>query len=71
MVERRANPKDRRAWLIALRPDGAQQTTPILEIDTLLRGELRRSISRPERQRLASLLLRLQTNIAGVLDEDL
>ena len=71
LVERRANPKDRRAWLIALRPDGAQQTTPIVEIDTLLRGELRRGISHPERQRLASLLLRLQTNIAGVLDEDL
>lgn len=69
LIERRANPEDRRAWLIALRPEGVRVTEPILEIDTVLRAELRSGISRPERQQLAGLLLRLQANIAGVLDE--
>ena len=70
LIERRANPEDRRAWLIALRPEGVRVTKPILEIDTVLRAELRSGISRPERQQLAELLLRLQANIAGVLDEE-
>jgi len=69
LVERRANPVDRRAWLIALRPEGVEITRPILEIDTELRSELRAGISRPERQQLAALLLRLQANLAGVLSE--
>jgi DNA-binding MarR family transcriptional regulator len=69
LVERRANPEDRRAWLIALRPEGIEVTRPIFEIDGVLRSELRAGISRPERQQLAALLLRLQANLAGVLAE--
>ena len=68
LIERRADPEDRRAWLIALRPEGALLTKPIREIDAILRAELRSGISRPERQHLAGLLLRLQSNISGVLD---
>ncbi len=68
-VERRSNPEDGRAWLIALRPEGVRVTEPIFEIDKVLRSELRSGISRPERQQLAGLLLRLQANIAGVLAE--
>jgi DNA-binding MarR family transcriptional regulator len=70
LVERRTNPEDRRAWLIALRPEGVEMTQPIFEIDEVLRSELRVGISRPERQELAALLLRLQGNLAGVLAED-
>jgi len=70
LIERRASPEDRRAWLIALRPEGLRLTSPILEVDTVLRAELRSGISRPERQKLAGLLLRLQENIAGVLEKD-
>jgi DNA-binding MarR family transcriptional regulator len=69
LIERRADPDDRRAWLIDLRPEGVRVVRPILEIDEVLRAELRSGISRPERQQLAGLLLRLQTNIAGVLDD--
>jgi MarR family transcriptional regulator for hemolysin len=67
LVERRANPGDRRAWLIALRPEGALVTKPIFEIDVLLRSELRVGISGPERQQLAGLLVRLRSNLTGVL----
>jgi MarR family transcriptional regulator for hemolysin len=70
LIERRADPDDRRAWLIALRPQGVRVVKPILEIDEVLRAELRCGISRPERQQLAGLLLRLQANIATVLDEE-
>jgi DNA-binding MarR family transcriptional regulator len=70
LIERRDNPQDRRAWLIALRPEGRALVEPILEIDAVLRAELRAGISRAERQQLAALLLRLQSNLAGVLAEE-
>lgn len=69
LIERQTNPDDRRAWLIALRPDGVRVTEPIFEIDATLRSELRAGISHTERQQLAGLLLRLQTNLANVLAE--
>jgi MarR family transcriptional regulator for hemolysin len=69
LIERRPNPRDRRAWLIALCPDGTRLTEPILEIDAAFRAELRAGISRPERQRLAGLLERLRENLRGVLEE--
>lgn len=68
LIERRVNRDDRRAWLIALRPEGIRITEPILEIDAVLRSELRSGISRSERQQLAGLLLRLQSNLANVLN---
>ena len=70
LIERRADPADRRAWLIALRPDGVRLTEPIMKIDETLRAELREGISRPERQRLAGLLERLRVNLTGVLEEN-
>jgi DNA-binding MarR family transcriptional regulator len=67
LIERRTDPEDRRAWLIALRPEGIRIIEPIFEIDTALRSELRIGISRSERHQLAGLLLRLQSNLAAVL----
>jgi DNA-binding MarR family transcriptional regulator len=69
LIERQTNPNDRRAWLIALRPDGIRVTEPIFEIDATLRSELRAGISHTERQQLAGLLIRLQANLANVLAE--
>ncbi len=68
LIERRANPEDRRAWLIALRPNGVDLIRQITLIDTKLRAELRTGIPRPERQQLARLLERLRMNLLGVLD---
>ena len=67
LVERRASPDDRRAWIIALRPEGVLMTKPIFEIDVILRSELRAGISGPERQLLAELLVRLRSNLTSVL----
>ncbi len=69
LVERHTDPADGRAWRVALLPAGEALTDSILEIDETLRSELRAGISRPERQRLAGLLLRLQENLSGVLAE--
>ena len=70
LIERRDNPSDRRAWLIALRPEGESLIPPIQDIDKILRSELRAGISRTERQQLAGLLLRLQSNLGRILDEE-
>jgi DNA-binding MarR family transcriptional regulator len=67
LVERQADPADRRAWLVRLTPAGKDLVDPVHEIDRVLRAELRLDISRGERQQLAKLLLRLQANLARVL----
>jgi len=69
LVERQADPDDRRAWLVRVTAAGKELVGPITEIDRELRAELRLDISRGERQQLAKLLLRLQSNLARVLAE--
>lgn len=69
LVERQADPADRRAWLVTITPKGKDLVEPINEIDRVLRGQLRLDISREERQQLAKLLLRLQSNLARILSE--
>jgi len=67
LVERQADPADRRAWRVTLTPPGKELIEPISAIDRELREELRRDIPRGERQQLAKLLLRLQSNLARIL----
>ena len=69
LVERQADPEDRRAWLVTITPAGKDLVGPINEIDRVLREELRRDIPRSDRQRLAELLLRLQSNLARILSD--
>ena len=69
LVERQADPADRRAWLVTITQAGKERVEPINEIDRVLRAELRLDISRSERQQLAKLLLRLQANLARILAE--
>ena len=69
LIERRENPQDRRAWLIALRPEGSDLIPLIHKIDKILPSELRSGISRAERKQLAGLLLRLQSNLGEILQE--
>jgi DNA-binding MarR family transcriptional regulator len=72
LVERQPDTRDRRVWRVAATQQGRDMAKPIMEIDQVLRRELRAGISREERQQLAQLLLRLQSNLASVLagDED-
>jgi len=68
LVERLADSDDRRVWLVTSTPAGSTTANGIAEIDKGVRATLRTGISREERQLLASLLLRLQANLAKAAD---
>lgn len=68
LVERKPDQSDRRVWLVAVTDAGRKLAGPVQEIDRILRGDLRNGISRQERQQLAGLLVRLQSNLDGILD---
>lgn len=67
VLERRPDPSDRRVWLVQLTDSGCKLNKSIVEIDKVVRTELRSGVSREERQALAKLLLRLQANISSAL----
>ena len=64
LLERLPDPSDRRVWLVQLTEPGRELVREIIEVDKVVRSELRTDVSREERQLLASLLMRLQSNIA-------
>jgi DNA-binding MarR family transcriptional regulator len=64
LLERLPDANDRRVWLVKLTDSGEELVKKIIDIDETVRAELRNGVSREERQLLASLLLRLQSNIA-------
>ena len=64
LIERRPHPDDRRVWMVAITPAGVAKAAEVAEVDAVLRSELRVGISRDERQRLAAVLVRLQSNVA-------
>jgi MarR family transcriptional regulator for hemolysin len=66
-VARKANPRDRRVWLIAITPSGQQAARKVGKIDERLRAELREGISRRERRELNRLLNQLRENVSHVL----
>jgi hypothetical protein len=51
-------------WMVAITPAGVAKAAAVGEIDAVLRSELRSGITREERQRLAAVLVRLQSNVA-------
>ena len=65
LVERRPHPDDRRVWLLSITHAGRTLAATVANHDAVLRAELRAGISRSERQQLAALLLRLQSNLAS------
>ncbi len=70
LVERQPVPNDRRVWLVAATKSGAGLAKPVQEVDRVLRTELRAGISRHERQLLAELLVRLQSNLTTILGDE-
>lgn len=66
-VERQTDPNDRRVWLVHITPAGRALVARVNDIDRELREQLRRGISRHDRQQLAAVLLRLQANLASIL----
>ncbi len=65
LVERIADPGDRRVWLVQLTADGKELAAQAIEIDVVVRRQLRAGIPREDRHTLANLLLTLQSNIAN------
>lgn len=70
LVVRERSDSDRRVWVVALTPEGDACVDRIRDIDAALRADLRAGISKTERTQLASTLIRLQDNLAGVLEPD-
>ncbi|MEZ5225487.1 MAG: MarR family transcriptional regulator [Acidimicrobiales bacterium] len=69
LVERQPDPADRRVWLVAITAQGQALVDEITTIDRTLRTQLRAGISKDERSALASVMNRLQVNVAAVLTE--
>ena len=70
LLERLPDPQDRRVWLISITGSGQRVVQEIAAIDEVVRAGLRSGISHGERQQLASLLVRIQRNLAAELDRD-
>jgi DNA-binding MarR family transcriptional regulator len=69
LVERSAHAGDRRVWLVATTERAGPVVDQLAAVDVALREELWTGISRAERRQLSEILLRLQGNLAAVLNE--
>ena len=69
LAERHPDPADRRVWLVDITDDGRAMSTRIVEIDEVLRAELRHGIGREERQALSWVLTRLQHNLQSAINQ--
>ncbi len=70
LIERLPDPTDRRVWLVQLTTAGTKLAAEAVEIDVVVRKQLRDGIPREDRQALANVLVRLQTNISAALDSE-
>ena len=65
LVERRADPADRRAWRLYLRPRARDLLADLAPIAADLRAEMLAGLSAAEQAGLQALLLRLRANLSG------
>ncbi len=70
LIERQPDSTDRRVWLVRLTPEGEQLAAAAVDIDVVVRRELRAGVSREERQALANVLVRLQRNISAAMSTE-
>ncbi|MEO1061071.1 MAG: MarR family transcriptional regulator [Actinomycetota bacterium] len=68
LVRRGPDPDDRRVWLVEITAAGKELADRVADVDQTLRRELRAGTTKQDRQQLAAILLRLQANLAEVLD---
>ncbi|HEV7688551.1 MAG TPA: MarR family transcriptional regulator [Acidimicrobiia bacterium] len=71
LVKRSAQAGDRRVWLVATTERAGPVVDQLAAVDIALREELWTGISRAERRQLSEILLRLQGNLAAVLNEQI
>lgn len=69
LIERLADPTDRRVKLVQVTDDGLEMAERVRELDLYLSKELRSGISRSERRALASILNRLQLNLLRLVED--
>jgi MarR family transcriptional regulator, transcriptional regulator for hemolysin len=69
LVERSADAGDRRVWLVASTERAAPVVEEVLAIDRDLRRQLWTGVGSAERRALSDTLLRLQGNLAALLDD--
>lgn len=70
LLVRQPHATDRRVWLLSATRAGLKLAARVAEVEAELRVELRQGLSRPEREQLASTLVRLQENLVRVLGQD-
>ena len=69
LVERSAHAGDRRVWLVASTERAAPVVEEVIAIDSALRQQLWTGVGANERRALSETLLRLQGNLAALLDD--
>jgi DNA-binding MarR family transcriptional regulator len=69
LIRRQPDSADRRVWLLSATDEGLALAERISVVEQRVRAELREGLSREEREQLAATLLRLQSNLADILDE--
>jgi MarR family transcriptional regulator, transcriptional regulator for hemolysin len=70
LVQRVADPHDRRVWRIHPTQEALALVAAFDEVDAEVRDDLRRGFSREERQILVDLLLRLESNAIAIGEAD-
>lgn len=70
LVERVGDPNDRRVWLVQLTNSGRELAAKAINIDVVVREQLRSGIAREDRQALADILVRLQHNISEARNDE-
>lgn len=71
LVGRTADPADRRVWLVATTAEAGPVVDRLTAIDAALREALWAGIGRAERRQLSDTLLRLQGNLAAIVNEQI
>jgi DNA-binding MarR family transcriptional regulator len=67
LVERHPDPDDRRVWRVGITTAGREMAARVVDVDEVLRAELRHGIGREERQALSWVLTRLQQNLHSAI----
>ena len=66
LVDRKADPKDKRVWLVGLTDEGKELAAQLEQRDLDLRDLFREGVTREERSQLADVLQKFRTNLNKV-----
>ena len=66
LVDRKADPKDKRVWLVGLTDEGKELAAQLEQRDLDLRDLFREGVTREERSQLADVLQKFRANLNKV-----